>query len=323
MRGNLPRRYGHSVILRVYPRACGGTQQRPTNTGGRTSRSIPARAGEPQPPGHRLLTDCQGLSPRVRGNPPIPRNRFPGKQQVYPRACGGTAGIRLGNTGRPGSIPARAGEPPQMPIRKPCLAIAVYPRACGGTPGVAASADGDGSIPARAPRRRLRFLRRSLSPRVRGNLAIAGVLNACIGLSPRVRGNRTQEVAVMFQLSLRSIPARAGEPPCSVGVGYAGLRVYPRACGGTIGLGACAGIVLYGTGLSPRVRGNPGISAIGPAWAARVYPRACGGTCNRCVNALSCRGLSPRVRGNLAGMYSRTLGLIDDGLSPRVRGNPR
>ena len=131
----------------VYPRACGGTRAQGGSAGpprglsprvrGNHSRlcpgsppvrSIPARAGEPhqtgevQSPGKVYPRACggtcvlvgdvagsQGLSPRVRGNPP---NR--GDRAAYG-----------------GSIPARAGEPW---TRAGCNEWAmVYPRACGGT----------------------------------------------------------------------------------------------------------------------------------------------------------------------------------------------
>ena len=72
-------------------------------------------------------------------------------------------------------------------------------------------------------------------------------------------------------------------------------------------------------GLSPRVRGNlvrpacysivngsiPACAGEPPgdvrrAALVRVYPRVCGGTLNAHVPSALCRGLSPRVRGNLA-----------------------
>ena len=112
-------------------------------------RSIPARAGEPV-----------GRSVQVHD------------MGVYPRACGGTIVIKAhkqaliglsprvrGNPlswfvmmSRSGSIPARAGEPPQRLLAQ--RKGMVYPRACGGT---------------------------SLSRSVREHGG---------GLSPRVRGNR-------------------------------------------------------------------------------------------------------------------------------------
>ncbi len=157
----------------VYPRVCGGTLQ----------------LGDV--PGQGI-----GLSPRVRGNPPPPpgaagRERSipacagepPGcaptgvPSQVYPRVCGGTPPVipvrdainglspRVrGNhasqsrcPGRPGSIPACAGEP-RRSLMMPSIA-AVYPRVCGGT----------------ASRTAARASEKGLSPRVRGNLTRAAI----------------------------------------------------------------------------------------------------------------------------------------------------
>ncbi len=198
--------------------------------------------------------DHAGLSPRVRGN----------------------LLVRRGDAEKHGSIPACAGEPhclgPEHRQRR------VYPRVCGGTP-----------EPPPTP-----LHATGLSPRVRGNLILAGP-------SGRLK---------------RSIPACAGEPPpgrCSPRL----LRVYPRVCGGTV---PGAGEVGAGRGLSPRVRGNLGqacadAAATGsiPACAGepsyyrvahfwgRVYPRVCGGTRQRGDRSGGLRGLSPRVRGNRSG----------------------
>ena len=172
--GSIPARAGEpqsaalgSQLVRVYPRACGGTDIAALNItnsgglpracGGTSFRFIDAGAN-------------QGLSPRVRGNrdraeivanversiparagePPANCLIDP-SAGVYPRACGGTVliirirarGVGLsprvrGNRpagtrvlGAPGSIPARAGEPYH---RLPATCTTrVYPRACGGT----------------------------------------------------------------------------------------------------------------------------------------------------------------------------------------------
>ena len=155
--------------LRVYPRACGGTDT--------------DRYGD---------TLAQGLSPRLRGNRPqhVPEQGLAGSipapagepshvagvlpsGRVYPRACGGTRiapvltrivdGLSPRLRGNPGtvavgagvwgSIPAPAGEPW---VAASCASIsAVYPRACGGTAAVKRSL-----VPVRG-----------LSPRLRGNQA--------------------------------------------------------------------------------------------------------------------------------------------------------
>ena len=217
--------------MAVYPRACGGTRQ----------------------PCHRRR-GIRGLSPRVRGN-----------HWAVPSA-----------TRFAGSIPARAGEP--RAGAPPTPASPVYPRACGGTP-------------------RIRV----------GN-------GLCEGLSPRVRGNRHD--ARTRVMHIRSIPARAGEPPRSSRL-TSGSPVYPRACGGTSWFTAST---IRLSGLSPRVRGNrkrPHRS--GGTWrsiparagepgtappASRetpVYPRACGGTPLPTRISTLRVGLSPRVRGNRAG----------------------
>ena len=141
------------------------------------------------------------------------------------------------------------------------------------------------------------------------HLAVGDFLHR--GLSPRVRGNR--RAGEDAEAHDGSIPARAGEPAGRT-VGPPVASVYPRACGGTIywDVGGMAG-----TGLSPRVRGNP-ISRRWPIFGRRsiparagepssrktkatpgtVYPRACGGTSNSLAAARSPWGLSPRVRGN-------------------------
>ena len=235
---------------------------------------------------------------------------------------------------RPGSIPARAGEPASSHTR--CASRAVYPRACGGTLGHVDSL----------------LLVLGLSPRVRGNRggpvrphlelgsipARAGEPSGRCkrfkhkgGLSPRVRGNPFRPART--RVSDGSIPARAGEPrgeknenrPHEVyprACGGTGVRgglnappgVYPRACGGTLAVCRPTGGVL---GLSPRVRGNRGFRHATrapprsiPARAGeppsrrtggsrgRVYPRACGGTVVAGIIGRIPGGLSPRVRGN-------------------------
>ena len=131
------------------------------------------------------------------------------------------------------------------------------------------------------------------------------------GLSPRVRGNRT--FGTWCRPIARSIPACAGEPYPRPGPRPT-MSVYPRVCGGTVYRHHFG---TFGTGLSPRVRGNqltaPAPLAVPrsiPACAGeprapesirrarRVYPRVCGGTGARVNRCMERPGLSPRVRGN-------------------------
>ena len=72
-----------------------------------------------------------------------------------------------------------------------------------------------------------------------------------IGLSPRVRGNQGRVFSAVGWDG--SIPACAGEPyPAAVTSETS--QVYPRVCGGTEMRRLSPA---NGTGLSPRVRGNP------------------------------------------------------------------
>ena len=94
---------------------------------------------------------------------------------------------------------------------------------------------------------------------------------------------------------LRSIPARAGEPPPS-NARRRRSKVYPRPCGGTwpktTRRRPCRG-------LSPPVRGNH-IDHRGRLRGRRhrVYPRPCGGTTSTIRQIVAPSGLSPPVRGN-------------------------
>ena len=273
----------------VYPRAYGGTEYQEK----------------------RRIYD-QGLSPRVRGNPPL--------------------GYLVAE--QAGSIPARTGEPG---CAEPWLAVSrVYPRAYGGTDLVedavvvcqglsprvrgnrAAHAMGRvmlGSIPACAGEPPLLIATTASSrvyPRAYGGTHGAGVGARCdVGLSPRVRGNHRRRLDHVGRTG--SIPARTGEPSLHLQRAR-WSEVYPRAYGGTAWRKArfCAR-----SGLSPRVRGNPGPASTArisagsipartgepdagacPCGPPTVYPRAYGGTSGRSVISSSLTGLSPRVRGN-------------------------
>ena len=253
-----------------------------------------------------------GLSPRVRGNPPL-----------LPR-----------NTGQRGSIPACAGEPGRRSyhIHLP----RVYPRVCGGTRGLpfqstryrglsprvrgnrrrpGRATRREGSIPACAgePHSRWRHpTQRRVYPRVCGGTSADRITSRMVcGLSPRVRGNRAHPPGPARRRG--SIPACAGEPRwCRRWARH--RPVYPRVCGGT--RQPAAQSPLCG-GLSPRVRGNRddqpfwrGAGRSIPACAGeppvpnlapnevKVYPRVCGGTSWTAARPATAGGLSPRVRGN-------------------------
>ena len=194
-----------------------------------------------------------------------------------------------------GSIPACAGEP--RTSHRTCRRRWVYPRVCGGT---WALDDGNGYK---------------------------------WGLSPRVRGNRRSATAGTSRE--RSIPACAGEPSRRIRRPRR-CPVYPRVCGGTSPF--LYSVVPY-WGLSPRVRGNLAAPfrtarATGsiPACAGepcrprcgriprRVYPRVCGGTSRYWPYTLNFRGLSPRVRGNLATPAQSPTG---KGSIPACAGEPK
>ena len=131
--------------------------------------SIPARAGEPLslPP----VTPCYRVYPRTCGGTPDRLYTGSPGSGLSPHVRGNLFSISL-HRGMPGSIPARAGEPP-TPYSGPDLRR-VYPRTCGGTWSVGAHDNLSG------------------------------------GLSPHVRGNRV--IAVTAIAIAGSIPARAGEP---------------------------------------------------------------------------------------------------------------
>ena len=129
------------------------------------------------------------------------------------------------------------------------------------------------SIPACAgepPARCRRAAFGGVYPRVCGGtrLAIRHTLGSS-GLSPRVRGNPRTKAEEIF--NARSIPACAGEP-VSNSVFASAARVYPRVCGGT---SLAVSSIPLAAGLSPRVRGNLGLSRL-PILLAWSIP-ACAG----------------------------------------------
>ena len=192
--------------------------------------SIPARAGEPS--GRSPSPPAKPVYPRACGGTSMLSSRSPPKAGLSPRVRGNPP-WRIRLTGMMGSIPARAGEPVRCcpsPGRR-----AVYPRACGGTSSAKPSSTaGPGLSPrVRGNPSHWRRARRSqwVYPRAcGGTTAERLVIGQGHGLSPRVRGNPPPQCASYG--ARRSIPARAGEPPC-YRVGRRQKRVYPRACGGT------------------------------------------------------------------------------------------
>ena len=172
-----------------------------------------------------------------------------------------------------------------------------------------------GSIPAWAGEPRtsgMKAGRGRVYPRVGGGtVTLAQSWPSCRGLSPRGRGNRGP--ANCLALTRGSIPAWAGEPRTWT-TNIIKVRVYPRVGGGTAnGRRRCR----KSSGLSPRGRGNLDMAMSSsirsgsiPAWAGeprtsgmkagrgRVYPRVGGGTVTLAQSWPSCRGLSPRGRGN-------------------------
>ena len=233
-----------------------------------------------------------GLSPRVRGN----------------------LQTRCGYGRRPGSIPACAGEPSAIRVRRQARR-GLSPRVRGNQRRKCVQPIRHGSIPACAGEPQAGAgpsLAPAVYPRVCGGTRARAMTQLqWTGLSPRVRGN--PRTAGHANLCPRSIPACAGEPGRSACCLVCG-GVYPRVCGGTVGI--------YhgkqrGKGLSPRVRGNLGVQVAGvraqgsiPACAGEpflvssktsrnsVYPRVCGGTSPESSCRSSVTGLSPRVRGN-------------------------
>ena len=83
-----------------------------------------------------------------------------------------------------------------------------------------------------------------------GTYALRLVALAVSGLSPRVRGNLPR--CARAGIGSRSIPACAGEPTTREMLDDM-LMVYPRVCGGTLGI---VSFFAEMDGLSPRVRGN-------------------------------------------------------------------
>ena len=341
---------GRRLAGRVYPRVCGGTDERRGPE--RLAPGLSPRVRGNQVDGDGPL-EAEGSIPACAGEPS--RSRNGGRRgRVYPRVCGGTTeraretvaasglsprvrGNRGGGGSPPapgGSIPACAGEPaPRHGCSPPRR---VYPRVCGGTrswgaehmadPGLSPRVRGNrlrpprerpaaGSIPACAgePAGQARYcLSPRVYPRVCGGTECAATkAPRASGLSPRVRGNR--ESVRHGRVEGGSIPACAGEPR-TASPSAAGPRVYPRVCGGTAPRNPNS---LHTQGLSPRVRGNRIRVQKMSIWVGSIP--ACAGEPAFRLDVGRLRGVYPRVCGGTAGGGDD--GNPDPGLSPRVRGN--
>ena len=171
-------------------------------------RSIPARAGEPERSLRRLLPTQ--VYPRACGGAWLPYNPLTACTGLSPRVRGSRPVRRMGHSPL-GSIPARAGEP---------RVVGFDDR-------------GVGSIPARAGEPQIHAMASAggrVYPRACGGAAeLRYGTMASRGLSPRVRGSPVWHLP--GDGYLRSIPARAGEPPRKRSA-LPPSTVYPRACGG-------------------------------------------------------------------------------------------
>ena len=281
-----------------YPRVCGGT--------GVKSK---------YPTEYSIL----GLSPRVRGNLFDSSKYCPFSR----------------------TIPACAGEP--NPVIDNCSIYEDYPRVCGGTHSRDIHIRPEGGITGKLNVNFLtghpytpggRFGRVIISLSSAGTSIYARrevyakiayfLLQRDIhirpegGLSPRVRGNPRRSISCSG--SKGTIPACAGEPLHQAKHEFH-IWDYPRVCGGTLYQPAIHAEPIR---LSPRVRGNPISRAVIrklirtiPACAGepfidqlcrainKDYPCVCGGTQRLCSLHDLHPGLSPRVRGNLAGSSER------------------
>ena len=256
---------------RVYPRGCGGAPSSPAPTDRRGGLSPRVRGS--------LLRGCR--RPRRRGSIPAgagePAASAPAASwtRVYPRGCGGASTIRTGRDAKSGLSPRVRGS----------QAAGQRPR-----PGAGSIPAGAGEPWTASPARRLAWV----YPRGCGG---ATPLRTRVmrreGLSPRVRGSPARNGG--RAAGPGSIPAGAGEPlpACRKPL----LRgVYPRGCGG-------ATMICWKRyrikGLSPRVRGSPGLSAAECGVAGSI-PAGAGEPLALIAPSATLAGLSPRVRGSPA-----------------------
>ncbi len=297
MAGSIPARAGQPSTPRrrqrqaaVYPRPRGATCEHSATIEGPKGLSPPARGNRPKA---APLSWPQRSIPARAGQPSTPRRRQR-QAAVYPRPRGATCEHSATIEGPKGlSPPARGNRPKAAPLSWP-----------------------QRSIPARAgqptspyPARR----RCPVYPRPRGatERQPPGESGAN-GLSPPARGNPC--CLRPSAPSLRSIPARAGQPTGRERRVVI-AKVYPRPRGATTELDVSFA-TLYG--LSPPARGNrlrnvrrvlrigsiPARAGQPRRWTCslrrcQVYPRPRGATAHGTAGDLRCYGLSPPARGNL------------------------
>ena len=179
----------------------------------------------------RPCARTRGLSPLARGN------HF----------------LHLAAFGKPGPIPARAGEPAKM-IATRRTSPGLSPLARGNPQQAALRLIRLGPIPARAGEPPWLFAASNILgayPRSRGGTPSKRLEGgAAVGLSPLARGNLFGRGLVIGQHG--PIPARAGEPRRPRHLGRA-VRAYPRSRWGTCFPPRCGRHI---EGLSPLARGN-------------------------------------------------------------------
>ena len=254
-----------------------------------------------------------GLSPRVRGilAAPVPVDA---RDRSIP-ACTGNPGLGLVPVGRQGVYPRVYGESAHRRHR--------LSRSCGlsprvrGIPGRVGIAGRDqGSIPActgNPARGAVQGRAGRVYPRVYGESGTqVGRPALREGLSPRVRGILSRRGRAGRRRG--SIPACTGNPSRRPHRRRS-LRVYPRVYGESPLLGI---LRVIGKGLSPRVRGIPGL-ADGTLRHSRSIP-ACTGNPLGSWSPRIPAGVYPRVYGESRGSSYRIVSTM--GLSPRVRGIP-
>ena len=246
-----------------------GNHSQPLHSQAR-SRSIPAHAGEPDPPRSRLaltavyprprggtradfwqMPESAGLSPPTRGNRLVLGVQMASQRSIPAHAGEPLSGVELANRGS--VYPRPRGGTEQYAADYPLYA-GLSPPTRGNPAGTADTSVIGRSIPAHAGEPR-RGGRRGggdgVYPRPRGGTAArdSGGLG-CEGLSPPTRGNPAP--APDGARVARSIPAHAGEP-AKWQADDAFVKVYPRPRGGT----ATPAIPLpKPPGLSPPTRGN-------------------------------------------------------------------